>query len=205
MCIRDRVIPERMVKIHALTNNAISYKWIVGLDTITTQDYQFYFSTNFENQTVPITLIIQSEIDSLCFPNDNGIDTVVRYIHVHETCDRAWIGTWRGAYEDSPLDTFDIHITQHSNPANTIWQPVECNSIWVQGVDLFVNDSCSVDYEAPFTYNYAHIGGSYPCYGDAMWIHVSDDLHSAQMVINLKESISPNVDVHHTFNGRRIE
>jgi hypothetical protein len=199
------VLPSRMLKLHALTNNATSYKWLVGLDTISAQDYEFYFPTSFENETVAITLIIQSEIDSLCFPNDNGLDTVVKYIHVHETCDRAWIGTWRGAYEDSPLDTFDIHVTQHSNPANTIWQPVECNSIWVRGVDLFYNDSCRVDYDSPFTYNYAYIGGSYPCYGDAMKMYVSDDLQFVRITINLHESLDPNISTDHNFNGRRIQ
>jgi hypothetical protein len=98
------------VRITALLDDAISYTWILGLDTINTQQHVFNFPAIYAGMSLPITLIVIAEPDTLCYPNDDGLDTITRYVTITDICTANIYGTFRGALDDTPTDSFEVKI-----------------------------------------------------------------------------------------------
>jgi hypothetical protein len=72
--------------------NADSYTWIIGSEIINTKSFiRTWFP---EKSNIPITLIVKRSPNNACFPNDDGIDTVIKTIYV-----------WHGAYGPNPAQT----------------------------------------------------------------------------------------------------
>ncbi len=83
-------------------DTSIKYTWILGSEII--HKYSFYRDFQHTRYTlennIPITLIVQTEPDKSCFPNDNGIDTLTKYIRFYETpCECLSIGDFKVLYE----------------------------------------------------------------------------------------------------------
>jgi hypothetical protein len=59
-------------------------EWIIGNDPqhrFGKQIYVQFFSADVSGSTIPITLIARKEPNLLCYPNDDGVDTLVRNIY----------------------------------------------------------------------------------------------------------------------------
>lgn len=92
-----------------------SYRWTVG-----TQELEYFtksFTVKFKEEysQVEIRLIATKEADTLCFPNDRTIDTVIKHItsiavRWQENPNWALRGFWRGCTDKDPLDTFTVEI-----------------------------------------------------------------------------------------------
>lgn len=98
------------VRVTSLWEDASSYTWILGVDTFYTQQHIFAVPSEYDGQSLPVKLIINAPPQTDCFPNDNGMDTVLKYIHVRSICDADIWGTYRGAWDSAPADSFEIKI-----------------------------------------------------------------------------------------------
>jgi hypothetical protein len=104
----------------ALQEDALSYKWKIGDDDriFTKQEFSLVFnpsdSVSLFNRPVPIQLIVTRTPNTACFPTDDGIDTLTKYIYFvskHKRGHKKFLGTWIGSQEDKPDDTYEIEIT----------------------------------------------------------------------------------------------
>jgi hypothetical protein len=140
------VFSDNTLRIRPLNDN-VNCKWILGVDTIQASEYSFHFPTGSYGQTFPIKLIVTGSIDTVCFPNDNGMDTITKYITVYDSCQMPIIGKYRVAWDSAPTDSFDVKLT--------------CNADWIDGIAIYAqnfehdqaNDSCRMDFTG-YGYNY---------------------------------------------------
>jgi hypothetical protein len=100
------------------TQTAASYTWLIGSEVI--HDKSFTRTRFPANRWINITLIIQRTPDKQCFPNDDGIDTLVKKMYVwHDEIE--WdptlsyrmlvhpfpvYGTYYGALKSAPYSKF---------------------------------------------------------------------------------------------------
>ena len=86
------------------------YEWQLGDDpTIYTGDQQLF---RFKNPwgELKMRLIVKNPPDTLCFPDDDGIDTVYKTITVIERDSAAIIGSYIGYHTSDTLDTFIVDV-----------------------------------------------------------------------------------------------
>ncbi len=184
------------IVLHANENYA-QYTWVIGMDTIHTRDYEFTISEQYEGQTIPLKLIVQKTPDLTCFPNDNGMDTLVKYVHVISGCDASIYGLWKGVLTTSPLDSMEVLINNSTNPS----LPFDCLYRNIYGLNGDITDSCGMyisggtDIYLKFENNF--IGCSSPK-GSLM---LTPDLNHIQIDYSLQVG---TVITHYIFNGRRI-
>lgn len=85
------------------------YTWLIGTETLHDKEVK---RSNFPSgQTVPITLIVEKTPDNECFPNDDGRDTLIRYLYQAESpCESLINGNYHGVLESNQQDTFTVYI-----------------------------------------------------------------------------------------------
>ncbi len=90
--------------------NAISYEWQVGANSITqsTKDFGLYFSDTIG--TIPVRLIVHAKPNLICFPNDDGVDTVVKYLTIRNVQPDPLTGKYSGYNTNDPAHVFTIEI-----------------------------------------------------------------------------------------------
>jgi hypothetical protein len=73
------------------------YTWLIGSEVL---NQQVVYRNNFpRGQTTPITLIVERTPNNICFPNDDGIDTLVRYMYrTLDRCEQLVDGWYIGSY-----------------------------------------------------------------------------------------------------------
>ncbi|MGB0982559.1 MAG: hypothetical protein ACPG19_00890 [Saprospiraceae bacterium] len=85
------------------------YTWLIGSEAI---DGRVVYRSNFpRGQTTPITLIVEKRPNTICFPEDDGIDTLTRYMYrTIDRCEQQFDGWYIGSYNRTPnvIDTFKI-------------------------------------------------------------------------------------------------
>lgn len=153
------LLAESLVKLTAIEDGA-SYKWIIGEDTIYSREYEFTFSNNFQGQIIPLTLIVFKSPDHNCWPEDDGIDTLVRIVHIRPTCTLSLLGLYHGSWEESPQDSFYISFRATDSD---IWPGEDCNALVGRGLNGDFNDSCQVEIGGN-TDNFVQISGNYCSY-----------------------------------------
>lgn len=106
----DYVFENRTVRFTAREENA-DYKWYLGSEILTGKSVSRYFNSSVVNMTIPITLVVKKNPNKTCFPNDDGYDSVVKYMDVIERCAQPHMleGTFRFAEENS-TDSIDIRL-----------------------------------------------------------------------------------------------
>lgn len=88
--------------------------WYLGQETFTNvQSVERFFGANFAGQSLPIICVVKKEPDLICFPNDDGYDSIVKYIHVsnHDVRDSSNLleGTFR-VKEKNRTDSIDLTV-----------------------------------------------------------------------------------------------
>jgi hypothetical protein len=98
------------VNFSAKIENAISYEWQVGNNSIvqTDKDFGLFFSDTIG--TIPVRLIVHSKTNKICFPDDDGIDTVVKNITIMTMPNPPLFGKYKGYHLDSPNEELVIEI-----------------------------------------------------------------------------------------------
>lgn len=86
-----------------------SYTWLIGAEVL---NDKVVVRGGFPHyQVIPITLIVQSTPNNSCFPDDNGIDTVTRYIvSVPDVENLPIKGIYTGSNTDEPGNIFTISV-----------------------------------------------------------------------------------------------
>jgi hypothetical protein len=79
----DTVYKNKWVYFTAYENEA-TYTWYIGLDVLTDQSVNRYFSDTWEGYDIPITLVVEKEPNSVCFPNDDGYDSITKTFHISQ-------------------------------------------------------------------------------------------------------------------------
>ena len=90
--------------------NAISYEWQVGANSITqsTKDFGLYFTDTIG--TIPVRLIVHAKPNLICFPNDDGVDTVIKYLTIRNVQPDPLTGKYSGYNTNDPAHVFTIEI-----------------------------------------------------------------------------------------------
>jgi hypothetical protein len=203
------VLCELMIVLTAEQSNASMIKWILGRDTLEGRTVEFYFADSLAGGSYPVTLIVKAPIDSVCNPNDNGLDTVTKFIRPHSICSAGWEGHWRGNMSgyNQPVD-ITLYIDQQSGD---FFNP--CNRMKNTGVSYFTDVECSCDNPTTnydgcwnyfYTYNYNLETQNIPCFNDIMTGWVSSDnnhilLHIGQVTDSIHYTFTPRI-----FTGERV-
>ncbi|GAB4403079.1 MAG: hypothetical protein OHK0053_27600 [Microscillaceae bacterium] len=89
---------------------ADSYEWVVGSDprVYTTRSFSLQFTQGFGN--VPVRLIVKKAPNNACFPEDDGIDTLTKVLHVLPYGQMPIIGEYEGYNLSNPSKIFTIKI-----------------------------------------------------------------------------------------------
>lgn len=91
------------------------YEWQILGDTTRYLTKQKYFLFDEPWGELTVRLIVRSSPDTLCFPDDDGIDTAFKKILVVNKEDLAIVGSYSGFHEGTPLDTFTVEIKKEGN------------------------------------------------------------------------------------------
>ncbi len=101
------------VRFTATEKNA-QVTWYLGQEVITNEPVvERFFGANFAGQSLPIICVVKKEPNLICFPNDDGYDSIVKYIHVssHDVADSSNLleGTFR-VKEKNSIDSIDLTV-----------------------------------------------------------------------------------------------
>jgi len=90
--------------------NAISYEWQVGNNSTvqTVKDFGLYFNDTIG--TIPVRLIVHAQPNLICYPDDDGIDTVVKYLTIRTVLPDPLAGKYYGYNTNDPGNYFTIEI-----------------------------------------------------------------------------------------------
>lgn len=149
--------------------NAISYEWQVGSNSITqtTKDFGLYFSDTIG--TIPVRLIVHAKPNKICFPNDDGVDTLVKYLTIRNVIPDPLTGKYYGYNTNDPTHLFTIEMdtTRIADPTSPYGYYVglgiknlpDGNQNWFfVGGDLGSTTRCFVnagELSQPYSGNYA--------------------------------------------------
>ncbi len=87
------------------------YEWHIGGGTYKKQKVHLTIPQSMAGQKVDVMLIIKKEPNKICFPDDDGIDTVKRTIYIADYySNAAMTGRYHGYDTDNPTDTYNIFL-----------------------------------------------------------------------------------------------
>jgi hypothetical protein len=93
---------------------ANEYEWHLDGEIITSKKFSKVIPPGYPSSEFEVMLVAKKHnVNKTCFPTDDGIDTVKRIIRVLDINQTPplYIGKFRGATEDAPLDSFDFDFT----------------------------------------------------------------------------------------------
>ncbi len=90
--------------------NALSYEWQIGNNSTvqTTKDVSLYFNDTVNH--LPVRLIVHAKPNLICFPDDDGVDTIVKYLTIKHMPPDPLKGKYYGYNTDNPGHYFMIEI-----------------------------------------------------------------------------------------------
>jgi hypothetical protein len=149
--------------------NAISYEWQVGNNSITQSDKEFSLYFNDTIGTIQVRLIVHANPNLKCFPNDDGIDTIIKSLTIKNSKTIPMAGKYYGCNTNDPDHFFTIEIDTVTTinsiaiPAKTcnlsIYNLPEGKQKWVNlirsiGSYSFCFNAVSDEYYQPYPANY---------------------------------------------------
>jgi hypothetical protein len=87
-----------------------SYEWQIGNNGIVKTGKEFSLLFSYRVGTIPVRLIVHKAPNKYCFPNDDGIDTVVRYLTVDNVEPHPLFGEYKGYSLSNPSEQFTIKM-----------------------------------------------------------------------------------------------
>lgn len=75
----DSSYTNKTVKFTAIEENAI-YKWYIGSEVISTKSFIRLFDESLNGQTVQVSLVVKKKPNSICFPDDDGYDSITKSV-----------------------------------------------------------------------------------------------------------------------------
>ena len=86
------------------------YEWKIGRDERVFTDQRFSLIFTQPQEVVVVQLITQSTPDKICFPLDDGRDTLRKYLTIVPKEENPIYGDFHGYLEAAPEDTFTVRI-----------------------------------------------------------------------------------------------
>lgn len=117
----DTIYENKIVRFKATELCAASYTWYIGTDTLKTQEVLKTITHEWVNQTLPITLIVKKNKSSY-FPNDDGYDSITKYLTV------------------MPLTLFNNNTTSRLEGVYKVKSPLLSDSVLIT-VDIFYKNA----------------------------------------------------------------
>ncbi|WP_107039048.1 hypothetical protein [Brumimicrobium mesophilum] len=151
----DHVFANKQVIFRSSLNDA-EYKWYIGAHIETGQEAFKHFTTQWIGSTIPITLVVKKEPNKICFPNDDGYDSITKTFNVYTHCRENYLleGTFRMASKNS-TDSIDIELEFKEY---TPWN--DCYSVDITNFDG-VGSICPGNYfRVTKSYRYLHSAGT---------------------------------------------
>jgi len=88
----DTVYSDHPVQFTAIEQKA-KYKWYINGEEYHTKNVRLLFGEEMTGQTIFVTLVVKKDPDNICFPNDNGYDSITKTLHIsHKT--PGWIDNY---------------------------------------------------------------------------------------------------------------
>jgi hypothetical protein len=111
--VSDTVLTDNTI-IFKASEDYDSYSWKIGDDpkVFISKEVKIYFQ--YPENRVPVRLIIKKSPYKSCFPNDDGIDTLVKYLTVISRKQNPIFGEYRGGNQSNVSDIFNIQVTHDS-------------------------------------------------------------------------------------------
>jgi hypothetical protein len=119
----DTTFKGKTVRFRSTLENADEYKWYVGNEILYGQAVSRFFDDVWAGSNIPITLVVQKTPNNVCFPNDDGRDSITKVFHVSQypiipgpnaadrTIEHGGLqGTYRLKRQDLP-DSIDVNIS----------------------------------------------------------------------------------------------
>jgi hypothetical protein len=120
----DSIFKGKNVRFTAITDNA-EYKWHIGSEILETKTFKRYFDVNLAGNNIPITLVVRKQPNKICFPNDDGYDSITRILSVtnfpiyDNPNNQVYQGITEGTFKvksDHLPDSFNIIVDQVIHP-----------------------------------------------------------------------------------------
>lgn len=207
----------RYLRFSALQNGAKEYQWWIGSEA--TPRFGRDIEVDFTGVSVPkrIRLIVKSNPDNNCFPNDDGIDTVDRMLYfIEDFCNNYPLqGKWEGAFDDKPDSTFTFEYINcrlrgslstapfFSGFDDTLWHFANTGLLTYRQKRINIAASWTDTNTGVFTQASKVVRGAF--------CTLSENLDSVTIVVEYKDTpvISPrtpfNNPLNRTFRGKRIK
>jgi hypothetical protein len=80
----DTIMHSKTVRFRAIETDADEYTWYLGAEVLSTSSVVRDFPSQLANSDIPVTLVVRKTPNSICFPNDDGYDSIVRVMHVSQ-------------------------------------------------------------------------------------------------------------------------
>ena len=92
------------------------YTWVIGAEEVHEREFYRYFSTALIGQTLEMKLIVSKSPNLICLPNDDGKDTLTRYLTIvareadfFSTPNPRFEGVFR-LKDDNMVDSVDVTV-----------------------------------------------------------------------------------------------
>lgn len=96
----------------------VNYTWIIGAETISGTKVKSITRHTFPtNEKIPVTLIVSKKPHVDCYPDDDGKDTVTRYMVFPSKNNTKWQGEYIGYNTDKPNE--QLHIALYTRDTTT--------------------------------------------------------------------------------------
>ena len=128
----------------------VSCKWYIGTEILTDSLVGRYFpNSTVENQTIPITLVVKKKPNNICFPTDDGYDSITKYIHFVKFPENT------GAFQPFPLNmagTFRVKMPHLADSQDIVISCImdEINIYQILSVSNYDGEGSNVNISAPF-------------------------------------------------------
>lgn len=187
----DNIFPQTRIKFHCPLNGA-KYTWTLGAETITTQTFErTFFTAPFGDYTV--MLVVEKQPNKQCYPNDDGVDTIIKKFKIVQYCELESMGVFKGKWDKLSTDSGIVTIRAFRDGSYS-------DSCSINGIIRFTNlqnkqDTLEGDCFVSDT-QLVHYG--YPSLGFRKFSSQVDPL-TKSVVIEFYIS-----EEKHTFKGRKI-
>lgn len=209
----DTAYTKKNVRFKAVEKNA-DYTWYIGAEVIHDSVVYRYFDETLNGQTIPITLVIHKNPNSICFPNDDGYDSITKYItFVDKGFDMS-----QTSYFSAPQPNYEGTYRLLANDAT---DSVDVTLDFVQhipgvGYDGYINLVCPEDnrisrYLINFKWNYKEILGlssgpynwsdSFYYYGENIIRNSNDDV---RISLTQESNTTPHILSKIVYKGRKL-
>jgi len=101
-----------------------NYTWYVGAETINERSFIRTFDASLVGQTLPIHLVVKKDPNIICYPNDDGYDSITRYVTVADE-------DWGQFYTDTNFRIEGVYRMKDINSNDSVDVSIDINHSYV--------------------------------------------------------------------------